>query len=270
MIVVDRDTRLTEEIRKEIEEFIITGDSQEAIELSIRTGQEFHGDRYPKYFTGDLKAKVVLVHLNYQSTNNFADGETEENDFHRFEDYLDYHQHFGKYNFSNNAPRKIKSILELKQIQFLQPFGVVDFVSEQTEDSRWINLERFSDRILQLKLIPYTSKKFSLRGLTPELLKPHLERILNIIISYPRDYIIFHGTAFEQILSKYIAAKQKFELIEQKGKSTCKNLRFLLLNLTYGGQTLKAGLIRSFASLRIPLSYYGKQCQHLYDRGTRF
>jgi hypothetical protein len=37
--------------------------------LTTATGQHFNADRLPQYFTGDLDAPVVLVHLNHKQAN---------------------------------------------------------------------------------------------------------------------------------------------------------------------------------------------------------
>lgn len=262
MFIINKAKIFPEQIRTEIEQLISTGKNQKALELSTTTGQSFDCHQYPRYFTGDLQAKVVLIRFHYEQAND----RTARNQlsFNNFDEYFDYYQNFGTYNFGRNSPRKIHSLFDIKQVEFLQPLNLIDLVTENSEADRLLNLEIIRDRVLRLKLIPYATNNFSLRGFTPEILQFHVERILNIIIQYPREYILFYGSAFEQILRKYTTAKHKFELRKEEQQSREHNFRFSILNLSYRGQTIKAGLAQSVTSLSKSMSYYGKECQRIY------
>jgi hypothetical protein len=55
---------LFEEITTDVQEFVSTGSMSRARLLASSTGQHLNHNQYPMYFTGDLDAQLVLVHLN--------------------------------------------------------------------------------------------------------------------------------------------------------------------------------------------------------------
>ena len=92
-------------IRDDIEELVTIGRMRKAIEVSIRTRQHFNHNEYPLYFTGKLDARLVVVHLNPWQRDNFADVYQGELRFKTFEEYFEYHQHYGKHKYGPASRR---------------------------------------------------------------------------------------------------------------------------------------------------------------------
>ncbi len=145
----------------------------------------------------------------------------------------------------------------------LQAQVVLVHLHDQQVNNPLLNLEIMSTRVLQLQLIPEASPNLTLRGLTKEILQPQVEQILKIILQYPRQYIFFSGSAFEQILRKCITTQHKLELRKEEQAFNQHDPRFSWLNLSYRGETIKAGLVRSFTCLSKPMSYALQEFQRL-------
>ncbi len=117
------------------------------------------------FFTGDLDASFVLVHLNPKQRDVTSDEPADfPLPFRSFEEYFDVCRHFGARMYGSESSRTHRSQFDLKQVRFLEPFDVIDFVEEKTREDRFTNLERLFDCKLQLELIPYGSNSFSAWG----------------------------------------------------------------------------------------------------------
>lgn len=239
-IVEPKSKSYLESIELEVKEIISSGQNSRARELAASTKQEFYFDRYPKYFQGNLKAKVVFVNLNEREKN----GINEKKSWASFERYLE--------NCQEKLNRKYilekGSLLEVKQLKFLDSFA---------KDYGRDILDR-----LYLYLIPYGVKNLSLREFTPKILQPFVEKTLDIITEHPRDYIIFNGSVFEQILKPYLIKKQDLEIKSDRGNK----LKFSCLQLVVKQKKIKVGLAHSWNSLSMSTLDYGQHCKQLYDR----
>ena len=253
-------------MRDDIEEFVATRKMQKALDLTDQTRQHFNHNEYPHYFTGKLDANVVLVHLNPRQAKNDADTYGGTLWWSNFEEYFDYFQHFGGIRYGKQSGRSHKSPFDHKQIRFLRPFNVIDFVDAANKEDVYTNLERVIDNKLQLELIPYGSESFSTRGFTPDIVRPYMERVLDVVSAYPREYILFCGRIFDDLLQPYVSESETFifKLTKNSGEPSKNSARFARLDLEYKGTKIKAGLASSFAQQGIPMADYGKQCSLLY------
>lgn len=152
-------------------------------------------------------------------------------------------------------------------MRFLRPFNANDFVPDSVPGHVKVNLVRALDNKLQLELIPYASPTFSGRDFTSAILAPHFERVLGVIASYPRDYVIFCGVVFDRLLSigNALVARDdhRFHLPTSKGISVGE-YRFSNVTLRYRGSTINAGIAQSFATQGLPMPAYGAKCHELY------
>lgn len=265
-----RYARFFDDIRSDLDELLTTGVMSRARELSATTRQHFNHNGYPHFFFGDLDASFVLVHLNPKQANNPAQRFEGHFPIGSFEEYFDAHRHFGVRTYGPSSPREHKSPFDHKQIRFLRPFDVVDFVEERKQpDDRFTNLERVIDRKLQLELIPYGSDSFSVVGFTKDkdILRPHYERIMDVIAARPRAYVIFCGAVFETMLDEYIVEEHEFRLSKNDGSPAQQVSRFANLCLRYGDRTIHAGLAHSWARQGIPMSSYAHEIRVRYTRG---
>ncbi|MBK9940665.1 MAG: hypothetical protein IPP13_03470 [Kouleothrix sp.] len=253
-------------IRTDIEEFVTTGKMQQAKILSTQTNQHFNHNQYPLYFNGKLDSRIVLVHLNPKHPNTYTDTYTGDLWLKTFDDYFTHHEHLGRFLYDRAATRRHKSPFDHKQIRFLKPFGVIDFIEEQTQEDGFTNLERVLDHKLQLELIPYSSDSFRVKGFTKEIVRPHLERVLDVISACPRDYVLFCGTVFDLFFHDHITDTYRFKLTKNDGQPTQNSARFSNLRFVYNGQIIHAGLAHSFAQQGIPMAAYGRQCKAFYRK----
>src|SRR5512145_349711 len=239
------------------------GTMPQAEELSRLTGQHFYANHEPLFFNGDLESPIVLVHLNPKQ----QDASSGNGAARTVEAYFAHYHHLGQILYGLAASRRHKSPFDHKQVRFLKPFGVIDFVAEHTEEDIYTNLVRVLDHKLQLELIPYQSHAFSAKGLTDAILRPHLERVLDVISACPRRYVLFCGAVFERCLRDHITETHHFKLRKRDGQLTRNAARFSTLCFMHHGQRIHAGLAHSFAQHGIPMTAYGQQCHALYRNG---
>jgi hypothetical protein len=257
--------RFLDELQTDVAEFLRARVVSRARDLTVHTGQHFNHNEPPQFFTGDLDAPLVLVHLNPKAaSNNFAPRFEGTLPFRTFEEYFDLYRHFGARKYGPGSPRTHRSPFDYKQIRFLRPFGVIDFVDERSRDDRFTNLELAIDRKLQLELIPYASAAFSTRGFTKQILEPHYERIVRVITARPRRYVIFCGAVFATLLSDYVTREHGFRLKKRDGSLERQTSRFANLRLPYGDETISAGLAHSWARQGIPMPSYAEEVRRRY------
>ena len=184
-------------MRADLAEFLATGSIDGARRLTAATGQHFNADRLPQFFTGDLDAPVVLMHLNPKQANGPIPIPMQSSEWQTtarsLAGYFDACRYFGARMYGPSSRRTHRSPFDHKQLRFLRPLGVIDFVQERCRTDRFVNLERAVDDKLQLELVPYGSASFAARGFTPAVLAPHLSRVLSTIAPVPRRYVLFCG-----------------------------------------------------------------------------
>jgi hypothetical protein len=254
--------RLKADIKRDLDELRV-GRMSRAVELSRRTGSHFNSATCPLYFTGDLRSPLVLVHLNPKQADNYAERCTERISA-TVDEYIDEYAHFGRRMYGPDSPHTHKSPFDNKQVRFLRPFGVIDFLDSDDRKSHLTNLERVIDHKLQMEVIPYGSDTFSPLGMTPAVLKPHLERLLDTITATDRDYVIFCGAVFRKLLAPFVIREHRFRLIQNDGTLAAGESRFANLSIEFDGKRFTAGLAYSFAKQGLPVAAYGRECARLY------
>jgi hypothetical protein len=260
----ERYAPLLSEIRADLEEFLATGTVSRARQLTAATGQRFSADRLPQFFTGDLDAPVVLVHLNPKQAKVPTPPPAWQATVRTLKDYFDWYRHFGARMYGPSSPRTHRSPFDHKQIRFLRPLDVIDFVQERSRDDRFTNLERVIDDKLQLELVPYGSVSFSTHGFTPVVLAPHFDRILSTIATVPRHYVLFCGAVFKPLLREHITRWHDFHLRRKDGTLGRQRSCFANLLLPYKGGWIRAGLAQSWARQGIPMAAYAQEVRSRY------
>jgi hypothetical protein len=256
--------RLLGDIECDLADLRDRGRIRAADHLCQVTGQLFHATVLPQYFTGDLTAPFVLVHLNPKQDRAASVADSYEGPVPSAKAHLDRLRHFGRLHYGPDSGRKWKSPFDHKQIRFLRPFRVIDFLPDDAPDARWINLERSIDQKLQLELIPYQSPEFSTRGMTPAVLEPHYQRLLDTILAAQRDYVIFCGRVFANLLRPWVTREHHFRLTKKDGTNTTTKYRFANLQINHNRGSIKAGLAHSYAMQGIPMSVYASECAARY------
>jgi hypothetical protein len=261
------------EIGVDINDFITVGVMRRARELNAQLGRRvFNDNDEPLFFTGDLDASFVLVHLNPKEPDRPTDFRATPS-FSTLEEYFEQRRWFGANKYGPAADGSHKSQFDHKQIRFLRPFGVIDFVDERSGDAagRRANLERVIDRKLQLELIPYGSDAFSAADFVdrPEVLEPHIQRITEVIATHPRQFVIFCGAVFEPLLHPYVVVEHKFKLPRADGAPTRAAYRFANLVIPNGDRPITAGLAHSWATQGLPMDAYAAEVHRRYITAGR-
>jgi hypothetical protein len=259
-----RYTPLLSEMQADLQEFHAAGTISRARQLAQVTGQPFNADQLPQYFTGDPDRPVVLVHLNPKQANTPDQVPGWVTRARTLEEYFDACRHFGARMYGPSSPRTHRSQFDEKQIRFLRPFGVIDFVQGHSDEDRFTNLERVVDHKLQLELVPYGSASFLADGFTPEVLAPHLGRILSTIVTVPRRYVLFCGAVFRPLLSEHVTRWHEFHLRKKGGSLERARSSFANLLLPYEGGYVRAGLAPSWARMGIPMTSYAEEIRSRY------
>lgn len=264
-VYAQRYAPLLSAMRADLEEFLATGTISRARRLATATGQHFNADRLPQFFTGDLDAPVVLVHLNPKQANAPTQLPGWQTTTRTLEDYFDSCRHFGARMYGPSSPHTHRSPFDHKQIRFLRPLGVIDFVQERSREDRFISLERVVDDKLQLELVPYGSASFSARGFTPAVLAPHFARILSTIAAVPRRYVLFCGAVFKPLLGEHVTRWHEFHLRKNDGTLARQRASFANLLLPHEGDYVRAGLAQSWARQGIPMAAYAEEIRERYE-----
>jgi hypothetical protein len=250
-------------IRADFDDLLANGRVRRAGALCKESGIPFADSGF-QYFTGDLDACIVLVHLNPKWAPEF-----DLRQYRDFEDWIDHHRRFGHYHWGNDP--SYRSRFDMKQVRFLRPFGVIDFLppGDRRNDRR--NAELAVDQKLQLELIPYASNSFPTNRLTGALLQPYFDLLLGVVTARPRDYVIFCGVVFEHLLRSSGRLvefhEHRFRLPTTKGTSR-NEYCFANVVIDAGGSPIKAAVARSFAIQGLPMDAYGHMCSRLYHHGA--
>jgi hypothetical protein len=264
-VYADRYAQLLAEMTADLEEFLAARTISRARRLAAATGQHFNADRLPQFFTGDLDGPVVLVHLNPKQANAPVQVPGWDTTTRTLEEYFDACRHFGARMYGPSSPRTHRSPFDLKQIRFLQPLDVIDFVQEHSSEDRFTNLERVVDHKLQLEVVPYGSASFAARGLTREVLAPHFGRILATIAAVPRRYVLFCGAVFKPLLHERVTRWHEFYLRKKNGSLARQRSYFANLLLPHRGDYIRAGLAPSWARQGIHMAAYAEEIRSRYS-----
>jgi len=239
----------------------------------------------PMYFTGKFDAKTVFVMLNPGSASD---------DCYSFEKlekykYADFNSYYEKHIFEHINYGAIDSCrmdnFDLKQAAFLYAFmdsgiNLPDFFNE-SKSEKTLKLEAKENVLmnkLQLELIPYCSVEFT--GVLDNLkqavnnidfLMPHINRILDAIISFERKYVVFGAKQFANLFNAYEVKRPdtiKFGDIKNERIDEMKNRVFWnTVTIKHKGSLINAVIPYSFPRRDLPNAYikmrkYGELCYH--------
>jgi len=256
-------------VEKAFDEWKNQGHCQEAKDLNDKIGKKYFDTALPQFFTGDLQASLVLVHLNPKRDEKDKDGKKLWGKKCKvsFEQYWDEHALFGKTHYGIKKPTH-KSPFDLKQIRFLKPFGILPFIDEKSEKDKYHNLEVVCDKKLQLELVPFGSPDFNYSTIKIKNLKSFIEILLSTIFAYKREYIIFCGRVFHKILKEFIIEEKahKIYLIKKDDSQTRLEYEVINIKLKYNDLEMTACIAPQFALQGCPIDKYGYAVKDLYGR----
>lgn len=252
---------IQEKIKLEYEDYLQKGFCQKARDLNKIVGSGFFDDKNPHYFTGKLDSKVVTINLNPKSNKK---RET-KNLFENFSSFWDNYENFGVRNYASRKwpPQKF----DIKQVMFFKETGLLNLIEEKNIIDKYINLERVIDNKLQWELIPYGSDEFSFSKIGKENIKSYLEEAIKVVTLFPRDYIIFKGAVFRDLLHFDNIKKtldSTFKLKKKDG-TFAKKENYQLINIIIDNE-LPATILPHYAYHITPLINYGKKMIELYPK----
>jgi hypothetical protein len=259
--LIDRVPLMLSAIEQDLGDLVRSGRMGDAVRLREASGQHFNATHRPQYFTGDLSASFVLVHLNPKQPNDLDDSDVDDLPFGGVEQYLAWYSEFGARHYGPSSPQSHRAPFDAKQIRFIRPFGDIEFVEEAQPEDRFTNLERVIDWKLQLEVIPYGSDTFSVGPFFrhPDLLAPHMDRLLQTITAWPRSHVIFCGTVFDRMLARFkTGPTEQFTLVKNDGTPARGTYRFAPLTLEYEGRSTHAAIAHSYAMQGLPARQYGE------------
>jgi hypothetical protein len=249
-----------EEVKKNFEEWKTLGYCNEAVELNKKIGTDYFDVCAPGLFTGDVHAKLVMVHLNPKRNKCQWDKKC---NFPNFDAYWEYSAKFGANVYGTNSKRTHKSPFDQKQIRFLKPFDILPFNGDKYHD-----LEISIDKKLQMELVPFGSPNFNYLEIGVENLKPFVNRLLNLLLESERDYVIFCGRVFQEILKDYIVKEKhhSFYLTKKDGNLTKSTFEVINIKLKLNDSEITACIVPQYAKQGYPVAEYGKEVCNRYGQ----
>lgn len=260
------ETAFLAELEKEYFELLTTGKVKIIEDVKAATSKQFSYST-PQYYTGNIRSKVVLVTFN-SKREYLCKGNIPKD----FESYKSSTKTIGEIFLESNNESEFESVypVDVRLLNYLKPFNVFRF----ERDSISKNLRKLTDEKLELGLIPFLSTDFGERDFMTNynVCKPLVDRVLRGIVTYPRQYIIFVGSCFNNILSEYIDESESFRFLLTT--PNCPNQKFIAhftrVTVNYNNRRFVAGIAESFCDESfdsILLEKYGQESVAIINRG---
>ena len=279
---------LDDRIKKDLDELYNGGNTpgviKDALGLDGLTQSEYGQTSFatkalPGYYTGDRKAKTVIVMLNpgvgvYEANSNLM-CDIMKHGMKNAADIDNYHKWCIDYG---HIDKMRQDHFDLKQAFFLHHWkdtgvSLPENLSAKPQSDMQTLLdakEAVLTQKLQLELIPYASSSFS--GFNKDKIEsviPFVETLFDEIASHERKYVIFCSRLFKTLFEEYnkihsktiefIADKQE-QIHGSKMKGTCS-----VIAIHHQEQTFKAIVANTFSNRALSNAYdlmekYGDYC----------
>lgn len=251
--------------------------------IQAKPGQtSFATKALPLYYTGDRKAKTVLVMLNpgedVDTANNNLRCDILKHSMQDAKDVNSYHKWCANYG---HIDRSRLDNFDLKQAFFLHkwPSAGITFPASFCPNPKCDDAilreakEAVLTQKLQLELIPYASSTFgSFVNSKISLAFPFVETLFEEIFSHDRRYVIFCSRKFERVFKEY--SKKHPNTIDfirtvsqqipgSKIKGSC-----TVINIKQNGKPIRAIIANTFPNQALPNAYekmekYGEFCYNV-------
>ena len=263
-----RYTPLLSAMQEDLQEFHAAGTISRARHLAQVTGQHFNADQLPQYFTGDPDGPVVLVHLNPKQATAPDQIPGWLTTARTLEDYFDACRHFGARMYGPSSPRTHQSPFDHKQIRFLHPLGVVDFVQEHRRADRFTNLERVVDDKLQLSWCLTTLSRSRLAASLLRSSRPtSAASCQRSHRTAPICPVLRYGVQAAVVRARHALARVSPAQEGRHAGAAALLLRQFAAALR--GRPRRAGLAQSWARQGIPMTSYAKEIRSRYGDAGR-
>ena len=281
--------KLDDRIREDLT-FLFQGkEIERAVDLSRNMEMPFSTRGEPAHFFGDRNASTVMVMLNPGCDAKEADKKFKEVSKNWNRKSLgafikSYKQTKIKGTKCESEKGKLDSF-DVKQSVFLKSwYGCeIDFPKDyESKENKLKACECVLQQKLQLELVPFASRTFTLNANQRKYLIPYLNDCLEEIFSKERKYVVFCGRIFEQLFKDACTKKIIDNLTIDKKKVSLKkkkqtgglNAWCCVVRFDYGNQKRKVLIANTFASQALTNAYelmeqYGKFCYTTF-KGAKF
>ncbi len=260
------ETAFLAELEKEYYELLTTGKIKIFEDVKAITSKQF-SYATPQYYSGNIRSKVVLVNFNSKK-GCLCNGNAPKD----FETYKQVNQSLGEVFLEAGDEAEVATTYpyDFRTLNYLKPFNIIRF--ERESISR--NLKKLTDEKLELGLLPFQAPDFGERDFMAnyETCKPLVDRVLNGIVAYPRQYVVFVGSCFNNILSEYIEETESFRFLLTT--PNCPNQKFIAhftrITINYNSKRFIAGIAESFCDESfdsILIEKYGQESVAIINRG---
>ncbi|NOU17892.1 MAG: hypothetical protein HOO91_10090 [Bacteroidales bacterium] len=257
---------LTESEKKEHSELIQAGRAQIIEEIKNIISKKFCYNN-SLYSIGNCRSKIALITFNARkeylnNTNQTLD----------FSSYQVEHQNIDDIFLETDGEKYIESRLseEMRVFNYIKPFQIIRFDGDSINK----DLKRLKDEKLELDLVPFLSPNFSGDDFmcNYKLCKPLIERVLNDVFAYPRQYAIFIGGCFNKILAEYTEKSENTSFVlTSRNKPNQKFIaQFTRITLNFKNKRIIAGIAESFFDENldeIMIEKYGRETVSIINRG---
>ncbi|RPH33202.1 MAG: hypothetical protein EHM93_05905 [Bacteroidales bacterium] len=254
------------ELEKEYGELLKTGKIQLIEKVKKLTSKQFSYST-PHYFIGNIRSRLALI--TFSSNKEYLCKGNAPIDF---ESYQYKSQKLGENFLDLENEKEFESIYssDIRMFNYLKPFNTIRFDG----DSITKNLKKLTTEKLELGLVPYPSPDFGEKDfmVNYNACKPFVERVLNGVIAYPRQYVVFIGSCFNNILEEYVEESESFRfLLTSPNYPNQKFItHFTRITLNYNHRRVIAGIAESFCDENldsIMLEKYGQESVAIINRG---
>lgn len=254
------------ELEKEYTELIKTGKIKIVEDVKKLTSKQFSYEN-PLYFLGNIRSRTALIKFSSSKENL-----TIKNKPLDFITYQSVNQSLGEIFLQPDDEEEFENIYyeDIRMFNYLKPFQVLRFKNNSIKE----NLQKLTNEKLELELVPYLSPDFSEVDFMNnyKICKPFIERLLNGILSYPRQYIVFIGEGFKNILAEYIEDFETFNFFLTSPNYPNQKVlaRFTRITLKYHNRKVIAGIAESYCDKNldnIMIEKYGRESVAIINRG---
>ncbi len=254
------------ELEKEYSEFIETGKIRLIEDVKRLTTKNFSYSS-PLYYLGNIRSRLAIITFNSKK-----DYLCKGNPPIDFESYQNKSKSLGEIFLESENEAEFNSIYssDIRLLNYLKPFNLIRF----DHNSISKNLHKLTNEKLELGLVPFNSPDFSEKDFMSNhvVCKPFTERVLNGIIAYPRQYIVFIGSCFNNILDEYIEESESFRFLVTSLNSPNQKFiaHFTRVTLNYKDRRVIAGIAESFCDENLDsvlLEKYGQESVATINRG---
>lgn len=260
------ETTFLKELEKEYSELQETGKIRFIEDVKMMTKKSFSYST-PNYFIGNIRSRLTIVTFNSKTEYLCKGNRTVD-----FKTYQEINKSIGEIFLESENEVKYESTYssDIRMLNYLKPFNLIRFDNQSVSK----NLHKLTNEKLELGLVPYNSPDFDENDFMSnyETCKPFVNRVLNGIIAHPRQYVIFIGSCFNQILNEYIEESESFRflLTSQNAPNQKFIAHFTRVTIKYNNKRIIAGIAESFCDENLDnvlLEKYGQESVAIINRG---